>query len=272
MTTCTRSRGVIAPGGSPRTWPIAPRLLIALVLWVSWGAAPAAAAPSTGEDVAQTFAQANEAYRHGRWDAAAEGYRALVAKGVDDAEVWYDLGNAYAHMDDLGRARACYESGLRRAPRDADIRANLAWVTDRTVDKAPDDSVLASLAERFTLDELALAASAGWFAVAALFALWLRSRREGLVWAAAVALALLLISGGLFGLRAMQPPRAVVIPPEVTLFNGPGREYTASITLHAGARVDVLRKEGDWREIGALQHVRGWVRVEQLEPIEGGGG
>lgn len=216
---------------------------------------------------ADVFRQANEAYRQGRWEAAAEGYRALVDQGVDDATVWYNLGNAYAQMDDLGRSRACYERALRRNPRDADARANLAVLEKRLVDKAPDNDLLASLAHAFTLNELAVATSGLWFVTAGLAAVWLRRRREWLGWVAGLSLALLLGCGGLYATAAMHPPMAVVIPGEVTLFNGPGRDYTASISLHAGARVDVLRAEGDWREVAALNHVKGWVRAEQLETL-----
>lgn len=216
---------------------------------------------------AHVFAQANEAYRLGRWDAAAQGYRALVDQGVDDATVWYNLGNAYAQMDDLGRSRACYERALRRNPRDADARANLAVLERRLVDKAPDDDLLTTIARLFTLNELAVATSAAWFVTTGLTALWLRRRREWLGWVAALSVGLLLGCGGLYATAAMHAPRAVVIPSEVKLFNGPGRDYTASISLHAGARVDVLKAEGDWREVGAMNRVRGWVRAEQLETL-----
>lgn len=241
--------------------PFLGRLVLSLMLAVMAWVEPAAASP------AETFRQANEAYAQGRWDAAAAGYRAVVESGVADSSVWYDLGNAYAQMDDLGRARACYERALELRPRDADTRANLAVLRQRLTEKEPDDDPVTALAHTFTHNELAVATSAVWFATAIAAAMWLRRRREALAWAAILSASVLLALGGLYAAAAMHAPQAVVVPGEVQLFNGPGRDYTASISLHAGARVDVLRSEGDWREVAAMRHVKGWVRAEQLETL-----
>lgn len=244
------------------------RLAVLLAAVVLLGAAPSfAQAP---QDHAKTFAQANAMAQEGRWELAAEGYRKLVAQGVNDAAVWYDLGNAYVELDDLGRARACYERAVRLTPRDADLRANLAVLKKKLADREPDDVALMLIARQFTMNELAVATSALWFITAALFVLWLRRRREAPAWLAALSLGLLLGVGGLFSLLVnaeYDGRQAVVIPTEVKLYNGPGRDYTNSITLHAGARVQVLRSEGDWREVGALNTVRGWLRAEELETI-----
>lgn len=218
-------------------------------------------------DRAETMRQANDAYRQGRFDAAAEGYRALVADGVDDATVWYNLGNAYAQGDDVGRARACYERALRLSPRDPDLRANASSLHDRAVDHEPDEDLLTASAHAFTRNELAVVASAAWFACCGSLALWLRRRSEGLAWSGAASALLLVVAGGLLLVRVTEPARAVVVPGEVKLLNGPGREYSVGVSLHAGTRVEVLASEGDWREVGAFHRVKGWVRAEQIETI-----
>lgn len=221
-------------------------------------------------NVAQCFSQANLAYERGHYEEAADGYRRLVDQGVHDAAVWYDLGNAYVQLDDLGRARVCYERALRLSPRDREIRANLAILMQRLSDRETDEDPLLHLARWFTVNELAVASSVLWFAFAVTLAAWLRRRREALAWWSAVSLGALLFVGSLFWIRwhsEIDTQQAVVIPTEVKLYNGPGRDYTASINLHAGTRVQVLQSDGDWREVGAFNRVRGWLRAEQVETI-----
>jgi tetratricopeptide (TPR) repeat protein len=225
------------------------------------------ALPARGESPQQTFEKANQAYQQQRWDAAAEGYRALVARGVDNADVWYDLGNAYVHLDDYGRARACLERARRLSPRDPDIRADLAVLRDKLADKTADEDGLGVLARSFTPNELAVTGSVLWLLTALLFAAWLKGRREALAWLAGLSLGLLLCVAALFALQMQHRDEAVVIPSEVRLYNGPGRDFAAGITLHAGARVDVLEAQGDWREVAAFGKVKGWLRGEQVEKI-----
>ena len=250
-----------------------PLLTLAIVVTLLLTAAPSfAQAPeknSAAMDV-QRFDQANKAYQQGHFEEAADGYRQLAEQGTDDAAVWYNLGNAYAQLDDLGRARVCFERALRLSPRDGDVRANLSTLMQKLVDKETDEDPLLHYARWFTMNELAITSSVLWLLTAVLFAAWLRRRHEATGWLCALSLGLLLCCGGLFALRYhadADARQAVVIPGEVKLFNGPGRDYTPSISLHAGTRVQVLRSEGDWREIGAFNHVSGWLRAEELESI-----
>lgn len=241
-------------------------LLVALTAaLMAWACAQAQAS-----DAAGTFAKANRAYQEGRFDAAADGYRDLVAAGVDDPSLWYNLGNAYARQDDLGRARACYERTLRRAPRDADARANLATLKQKLADPEPDAHPLLSFARFFTVNELMVATSAMWLCSGVLAALWIRRRREAAGFRALVGLVLLLACGGFLALRMHDDPEgclAVVTPPEVRLYEGAGRDQSTRGGIHAGTCVRVLRSEGDWREVAPPGGLHGWVRAEEIEII-----
>ncbi|MBI3926598.1 MAG: tetratricopeptide repeat protein [Armatimonadetes bacterium] len=225
------------------------------------------AAPAPAQE---DYEKANTAYSKGRFSEAAELYRKLEAEGYRDAELYYNLGNAYFELKDLGRARAGYERARQLAPRDADLAHNLALLRTELRDNEPDPGALVRLAALFTENELVFVSSLFYFLAAGLALAYSRRRNEGFLWGVAAALVCLLFVGGLLLCQKLgQPGRpAVVIPQTVHLKNGPGREFTDSIPLHAGTLVQALRQQGDWREVAALERVKGWIRSEELDVLD----
>jgi len=59
-------------------------------------------------------AEADAAYRDGRWIEAARLYEALTVAVPDDAYAWFRLGNTFAQQGDYARATAAYEASLER--------------------------------------------------------------------------------------------------------------------------------------------------------------
>ncbi|MDQ3037282.1 MAG: tetratricopeptide repeat protein, partial [Myxococcota bacterium] len=84
-----------------------------LVLALATGSARA----DTLEDV---FRAGNDAYFSGEYAAATERYEHLVDLGVRDADVFYNLGMAYARQGRHGRAIAAFERSLRVRSGDAE--------------------------------------------------------------------------------------------------------------------------------------------------------
>ena len=206
---------------------------------------------------------ANRAYQQGQWQQAAEGYREVQAAGVESSALDYNLANAYAQLGDLGRARLFYERALRMTPRDPDLRANRAALTQKIHEQ---DAFSASLP--LTSNELVGVTSMFWVAAAALLGVSLRYRRLAWAWLAAIPLMLMLVSGGLLSLRCFQDQRwAVVIPPEVKLLDGPGRNFATVTALQAGSSVRILRSSGNWKEVSGPSGQRGWLRSEQVEKL-----
>jgi tetratricopeptide (TPR) repeat protein len=119
---------------------------------------------------AQAVAAANELVNAGHYAEAAQMYEQLLARSPQDAALHYNLGNARFVQGALPAALAAYERAASLAPRDADIRANLALAQQALgIAGSPSTGPVASLAaiaQRWlTLDELALLALGGWFAL-----------------------------------------------------------------------------------------------------------
>lgn len=127
------------------------------------------------------LAAANQLYAAGHYTEAAALYEQMASQGAVDSAVLYNLGNAYFQQGDLSRAAFNYERALRLAPRDADIRANLALVQAQTADlgTAADGppALLARWGSWLTLNETAVLALGLWFLLTFLL-LWQTPRRR----------------------------------------------------------------------------------------------
>lgn len=70
---------------------------------------------------AETFARANQLYANGKYDAAANLYQQLLANGIENAEVYYNLGATYAAMGNVNQAEEMYARARELNPRNAQI-------------------------------------------------------------------------------------------------------------------------------------------------------
>ena len=71
-------------------------------------------ATTTLEETADLALRADQAYQGGDWLAAESGYRRMVVLVPENAEYWFRLGNAYAHMNMYGEAVRLYGEALKR--------------------------------------------------------------------------------------------------------------------------------------------------------------
>ena len=71
------------------------------------------------------FAKANEEFAQGHFKEAIAGYEALVGAGHWNANLFYDLGNAYFRTRDFGRAILNYERALALDNHHPEATANL---------------------------------------------------------------------------------------------------------------------------------------------------
>ncbi|UCF90722.1 MAG: tetratricopeptide repeat protein [Desulfobacterales bacterium] len=226
---------------------------------------------ATGETL---FFTANQAYKEERYRKAVEGYRRLIENGYRNGHLYFNLGNAYFRLNDLGRAILNYERAHLLIPRDADLNYNLRYARDRTRDALPPSEDYVSQTffwlNEFTLSELL----GGFAAVNLLFwgilALRLVRRPE---WSYYVWLLLLiswLVTGLSVGFKWYQldsDDRAVILPEEVSVLAGPDSEDTVLFKLHAGTIVRQERREDGWSLIRLPDDKRGWVATKVIENI-----
>lgn len=216
---------------------------------------------------AEPFSEGLEAYQAQAYARAAESFRIQVGETPRDAAAHFNLGLCYFHLEDWGRARASWETAWVLAPHWSAPGNALSQLNDQIRDGRREMAGRRNSAHWLSLGQwVALAALGWWLAMAGVI---LRYRKpsnaaQGMLWVGVV----LLVAGCLGSLtRYLEPPRAVVVASKVFLKNGPGNEFTDSLSLYSGHLVKVRDREGSWVEVVVRGQVQGWLRSGQLKEI-----
>ncbi|NIM19234.1 MAG: tetratricopeptide repeat protein [Candidatus Latescibacteria bacterium] len=246
------------------------------------------------------FEKGNELYGNGDYEGAMEVFQSLIDRGVEDKDLYYNLGNAYYKNGEMGRAVLNYERALRLSPRDRDTRENLALVEsllrDRQFIRAENSlkRAIVWLHRNLSTGETAVLVSACYALFCLLAVIWIfrksdfvvslyrrfsilspgrffgLSREQDLLLAAVIVFGLFIG----FGASTYQKvsaerrrDRAVVVDPEISVFSGPTRESTLQFKIHEGTRTIVRMQREGWVQIDLPGDLSGWVEADTVENI-----
>ena len=219
------------------------------------------------------YAKGNAFYRGGEFAAARQRYLAAVKTGVQDVNLFYNLGNACFKSEHLGEAVLWYERSLRLDPRDEDVLANLRFARRVKRDQDPEDDGegIYGLYLWPTLNELFVATSLGLIGlfITACWRLW---RRPGLpARIVVVSLSVWVVGAGVFtGTRLQRQltlTEAIVLVEEGTARSGPESAQTPVFVVHEGTKVVVERREDGWLLVRLANGLGGWLPAKDVAII-----
>ncbi len=198
---------------------------------------------------------------------------------MNDPVLHFNLGNTYARSGQLGQAVVSYLRAERLAPRDRDVRANLAWVRRHISDlELSEDSLplfiaqFVGLVRALTLDQWGLVLVVLVWVVAALLAWgWYREevtstlRRLLLTGVAALVIVAAITGGRWYGERVRDS--AVVVVPEVVVRSGPAANFSALFEVHDGLTLSIAERREGWVRVGLGGNWEGWVPDQSVVPV-----
>ena len=250
------------------------------ILLIMAGTVPVSGAPNPDVAMAE-FQQGNTAYTQGDYDKAIEAYTSVSEKWTS-FELEYNLGGAHYKAGGIGPCILHYERALRMRPNDDDLKANLllarAAVTDR-IEGMPEigmASIWRELVSQERLTSWTIASIAFWFFGFALLALRMFQKdivqRRWLGLSAPVLVLLAMVFGALSKQthdRMVSEEGAVVMVPRVEVMSAPAEGDAPSklFVLHEGTVVELLRQEGDWRQVRLANGNSGWLQANSIEGI-----
>lgn len=222
---------------------------------------------------ADLFGRGNAAYEAGNYQQAVTLYDS-AAMGMTSAEVFYNRGNAYFKLGQIGRAIADYNRAYVLKPHDKDISYNLAFARQYRPDKSL--TIDNPLVRMFTAllrvpDAASARVLAGLFfflALGSVALLFIRGRSLfgwiGL--GLGVVFLCCFISTISWG-EVTNSAHAVVVQPELTLRSGPGPDYKEIAVVHDGLEVMVRERRPDYVLIQIPGGDGGWVESNSVERI-----
>jgi tetratricopeptide (TPR) repeat protein len=225
-------------------------------------------------DVAADFSAANELYAKGKFADAAAAYEKILQAGGQSPALLFNYGNAEFKAGHLGKAIAAYRQAELLSPRDAELRANLAFVRNQVQGATQRESRWQNWVSSLTLNEGALLTAVFFWAMFALLAA--RQVRPALApklqSATRLAVVATICSGAVLALQAanhFNSAVAVVTGTEATARSGPFYDAQSAFTAHDGAEMRVLDRHDDWVQVASGAGKIGWLSKKQVEVLPG---
>jgi len=215
------------------------------------------------------FEQGNKLYTDGDYAGAAQEYEKIIAAGYESAEVYYNLGNAYFRDGKLGLAIANYIRADRLSPGDDDIRANLQFARQYTIDKieVTEETILLDYINRFfdsfALNTITWTAAILYVLTVVIILIRYVYRRFYVPTPAFIAVLVLLavsiVFAGVKLDRDVLTRQGVVVAQQIEVKNGPGETFNTKFTAHAGLVFNIEREESGYYWANFENRVKGWI-------------
>jgi tetratricopeptide (TPR) repeat protein len=249
-------------------------IALGLVLLVAASAWPA----QEPQEVNALFEEACELYESSEFEGALSIFESLVSAGVRDAALYYNLGNCYYHLGRVGKAIISYRRARILAPRDEDIRANLAFLRSsvgfRDTTDSFDPGSMATLPGRIASPrEWQVVFYAAYYLGAASFVavLFLSGplRRHALrVLSLLIVIAIVCWAFAYMGRhRFSAGTEGAVIADRSELMSGPGAAFEELARLPDGVEVTLRARSGIWVEVRLPTGEIGWLRETNIQTL-----
>lgn len=210
--------------------------------------------------------------------SAADRLEGLMAAGVVNGRLEYNLGNCYLQAGDVGRAILHYRRAQRLMPTDPLLADNLKTARNRRLTQIRPSRASAFLHSVFFWHYQTSTGSRIRFALVVYLGIWLLLvlrnflRRRWVSGAALVCVLLTLsvgMSAGLTYWSERNAPQGVVLDMDVAVYKGPGSGYQRQFEqpLQPGTEFVLRQQRQGWWETELPDGKSGWIAAAQAELI-----
>jgi hypothetical protein len=226
------------------------------------------------------FNSGKEAYKSASYQAAIQQWKKIIDNGEHSAAVYFNLGNAYYKLNDIGPSIYYYEKALQLAPNDSDIKNNLAFAENARIDviEPLPKTVFALWYQRFTsaLSFNGWAISAVCFSslFVGLFLMYYyatsETRKRIFFVTALMSVFMMLLTLAVSFMTASDAAKdrpAIIFSESVDVRDAPSVSGEVSFVLHEGTKVQVLDEDAEWVRIKLADGKDGWILVSALKEL-----
>lgn len=227
------------------------------------------------------FDKANAFYNDGKYAEAIDNYQAVLEAGYHSADLYFNLGNANYKLNNIAPSIYYYEKALIMSPNDSDIKNNMAFAKNMTIDvidvipEAGLGKILKSTANEFSFDIWAKISVVFVFSFVVLFLLYYFSystfRKRFTFISSLVTLILVCVTLAFafhkYNLDKRDNP-AIVFVQESKVKNTPNPNGEEAFRLHEGTKIQVVESYNNWKKIKLTDGKTGWVTSEDIRLLK----
>ncbi|MFL3050750.1 MAG: SH3 domain-containing protein [Candidatus Neomarinimicrobiota bacterium] len=245
------------------------RLSIIFLLFISLQANYASHADSL-------FVEANKRYSMQDYVNALGVYEQLISQGYEHSNLYYNLGNTYYQLAELGNAIWAYEKGLFLRPSDDDLVYNLSIANARIVDRIiiPEPFFFVKLYSSF---KQIFSPNQWLYVISCLILLTSIFSTIGRIWKnrtthlitnfSSFIIALGFISFFIFVdvyYDLSNDESGVVTVKEGRVYSAPSKSSNLLFVVHEGTKAKISSRQNPWVEIQLIDGKKGWLSLKNM--------
>jgi len=218
------------------------------------------------------FTKANQEYAQGNFKEAIASYEAQVRAGQWNANLFYDLGNAYFRTRDFGRAILNYERALALDNHHPEATANLQIARDESRALELQPTRLERYLQFATINQYSIAAAVTlWLGIFGIVALIFARRRSAVLMSLSI-LCLLVCAVTVWAIHTLDNGSnglalAIVTGTDVQARLATADTANSVLALPAGSEIKILSTRGDWMYAALPNDLRGWIQTKNAEQV-----
>jgi tetratricopeptide (TPR) repeat protein len=227
------------------------------------------------------FEKANTLYNEGKYAEAIDNYSAILETEKHSADLYYNLANAHYKLNNIAPSIYYYEKALLLNPNDDDIKNNIAFAKNMTIDAIdiiPDagfSKLLKTTTNKMSFDAWAKIAVVLVICFVILILVYyftystLSKRLAFISSTSALILAFiaLLFAFHKYNLDKKDNP-AIVFAQESKVKSDPNNRSEESFRLHEGTKIQVIDTYNDWKKIKLSDGKEGWLISEDIKLLK----
>jgi tetratricopeptide (TPR) repeat protein len=229
----------------------------------------------------QRFEKANALYNDGKYAEAIDIYESILDSKVHSAELYFNIGNSNYKLNNIAPSIYYYEKALQLSPNDTDIKNNLAFAQNMTIDaidKVPEvgfSRIFKNVVNTFNTDTWAKIAIGGVIVFVLLFLMYhfsyATSRKRIAFIVSVMSLLIGLFSVAMAFKKDMLNKKdnpAIVFSQESRVKTDPNQKSEEVFRLHEGTKVQVLDSYDDWKKIQLSDNSIGWIPAKDIKLLK----
>ena len=230
--------------------------------------------------IEETYSNGINAFEETDYAEALHLFMTIMNQGIDSADLYYNIGNCYFRLGEIGRSILFYKKALKLQSNLEAARRNLQYALTFTKDKQATDSedVIRSFwvksFDALSINLLAVLVIVFFSAIIIMICLMIIQYRQRektvpiFVTTILTFFLIIFIILSILKFRAFHDHNeAVLLSASAIGFSGPGEDFTRVFTIHEGMIFEIERQENEWSLIKLANGLGGWIQSITFERI-----
>ena len=218
----------------------------------------------------------NKAYSEGKYEDAVIHYSKIIENDVESGELYFNLGNAYYKLDEIGKSIYYYEKALNFIERDEALDQNLNIAQLKIIDKIEPIPKLFIFEWIDSIIRILSIENWGWlslilfFFMAIIFSLYLLITKRVLfqfswIFLILFSISIIIFIGRIYLFESYQ--FGIIFEKKIAVMSEPNLGASEVFILHEGTKIKINRKLNDWLEISIADGKTGWCKSNSIGVI-----